>query len=452
MEQIKRVLNDSPVARWGILLLVGFILAANYYFYDAFSTLKDLLTREFNFTNTQYGLFVSFYSVPNTFLLMAVIGGMILDKLGIRRTGFMFIFFMAFGAMLTAYGASTYYGQGGVGYGLMSSIIPKYSSELKMMLLGRFFYGLGAETSIVVMSKILVKWFRGKDLALAFGIKVGFGRLGTFLALNLSPKLAREGATLDTAVWFAGVLVCIGLLVFIIYMLLDLKLDRQVRQQKLLGEDEKFSIRDVLGILTNRAYLYIMLLCVTFYAAVFPFVAYAPDFFLNRFGMSLTESGKITSLLPLGTMLFTPLFGFLIDRRGRSASAMILGASVLVVVYLVFALTSLKPHFFMILLGVSFSLVPAAMWPSMVRLVREKEIGTAYGLMYSVQNLGLWGIPILAGMILDRTNPGSPEVLNYTPAILLFAGLAFLGLLSGILLKSEDRRRHFGVELPLNKG
>ena len=132
MEKLKKALNDSPVARWGILLLVGLILAVNYYFYDAFSTLKDLLTREFSFTNTQYGLFVSYYSIPNTFLLMAVIGGMILDKLGIRRTGFMFIFFMAFGAILTAYGASTYYGEGGAGYNFMSSIIPKYSPELKM--------------------------------------------------------------------------------------------------------------------------------------------------------------------------------------------------------------------------------------------------------------------------------------------------------------------------------
>jgi len=451
MEKLKKALNDSPFARWGILLLVGLILAANYYFYDAFSTLKDLLTKEFSFTNTQYGLFVSFYSVPNTFLLMAVIGGMILDKLGIRRTGFMFIFFMAFGAMLTAYGASTYYGNGGAGYGFMSSILPKYTPELKMMLAGRFFYGLGAETSIVVLSKILVKWFKGKDLALAFGLKVGFGRLGTFLALNLSPKLANDGATLDTAVWFAGVLVCIGLLAFIIYMLFDLKLDRQIQEEASSEKEDKFAMKDILGIITNRAYLYIMLLCVTFYAAVFPFVAYAPDFFLNKFGMTLSESGRITSLLPLGTMFFTPLFGFLIDRKGRSASAMILGALVLVVVHLVFALTPLKPHFFMILLGVSFSLVPAAMWPSMVRLVREKEIGTAYGLMYSVQNLGLWGIPILAGMILDNTNPGNPEVLNYTPTILMFAGLSFLGLLSGILLKWEDGRRKFGVELPLNK-
>lgn len=433
------------------MLLVGFILSVNYYFYDAFSTLKDLLTREFHFTNTQYGLFVSFYSIPNTFLLMAVIGGMILDRLGIRRTGFMFIFFMAFGAILTSYGASSYYGQGGAGYGFMSSIIPRYSPELKMMLLGRFFYGLGAETSIVVISKVLVKWFKGKDLALAFGLKVGFGRLGTFLALRLSPRLAQEGAALDTAVWFAGVLVCMGLLAFVIYMLFDLKLDRQVRRARLPGEDEKFSVRDILGIIGNRAYIYILLICVTFYSAVFPFVAYAPDFFLNKFGMSLTESGNITSLLPLGTMLFTPLFGFLVDRKGRAASAMILGSLVLLVVHFTFALTPLQPQFFMILLGVSFSLVPAAMWPSMVKLVRDKEIGTAYGLMYSVQNLGLWGFPVLAGMILDATNPGNPDVLDYTPTILMFAGLGLFGLLFGVLLKLEDRRRHFGVELPLNR-
>jgi MFS family permease len=452
MEKIKKALHESPYARWGILLLVGLILSVNYYFYDAFSTLKDLLMREFNFTNTHYGLFVSFYSIPNTFLLMAVIGGMILDKLGIRRTGFMFIFFMAFGAMLTAYGASSAYGDGGPGYSFMSSFWPNYSPELKMMLLGRFFYGLGAETSIVVVSKILVKWFKGKDLALAFGLKVGFGRLGTFAALQVSPVLAQDGAGLNTAVWFAGVLVCMGLLAFIIYMLFDLRLDREIRQEvSLLYEDERFAVKDIVGIITNRAYIWILLLCVTFYSAVFPFVAYAPDFFLHKFSMTAVQSGRITSLLPLGTMLFTPLFGLLVDRKGRSATAMIIGASILLTVHLVFALTLLKPYIFMVLLGIAFSLVPAAMWPSMVKLVRDKEIGTAYGLMYSVQNLGLWGFPILAGLILDHTNPGNPEVLNYTPTILMFAGLGLLGLFFGMMLKWEDKKHNFGIELPLNK-
>ncbi len=451
MEKARRLLSNSPYARWGILILVGIILSVNYYFYDAFSSLKSLLTKEFGFSNTQYGLFVSFYAVPNTFLLMAVLGGMILDKLGIRRTGFMFIFFMAFGAVLTAYGASDLYRSGGIGHPMMNSFLPKYSPELKMMLAGRFFYGLGAETSIVVVSKILVKWFKGRDLALAFGLKVGFGRLGTFLALRISPTLAQEGAQLTTAIWFASILVCIGLLAFVIYMLFDLKIDREIKQTEPADKAEKFAIRDILGIIKNPAYIYILLLCVTFYSAVFPFVAYAPDFFYHKFGISTLESGKITSLLPLGTMLFTPLFGFLVDRKGRSATAMIIGAATLLFVHLIFALTPLKPHFFLVLLGVAFSLVPAAMWPSMVKLVKEKEIGTAYGLMYSVQNLGLWGVPILAGMVLDRTNPGTPDVLNYTPTMLMFAGLSLLGLLFALILKRENSKRNFGVELPLNK-
>lgn len=440
------------MARWGILILVGFILSVNYYFYDAFSTLKDLLREQFQFTNTHYGLFVSFYSIPNTFLLMAVIGGIILDRLGIRRTGFMFVFFMAFGAMLTAYGGSSAYQNGGLGYGIMSSFLPSYSPELKMMLLGRFFYGLGAETSIVVVSKILVKWFKGKDLALAFGLKVAFGRLGTFAALNLSPRLADGGVHLSTAMWVAAILVGTGLLAFIVYMLFDIKIDKQLQtEQELLKEDEKFKISDVLGLLGNRAYLYIALLCVTFYSAVFPFVAFAPDFFADKFGMSDVVSGQITSLLPLGTMIFTPLFGMFIDRRGKSATVMIYGSIVLLLVHLIFALTSFPPYAPMVLLGIAFSLVPAAMWPTMVRLVREKEIGTAYGLMYSIQNLGLWGFPLLAGIVLDATNPGNPEIANYTWTILMFATLGFFGLLFAFLLRREDRRKGFGVEQALNK-
>ena len=284
MNTIKKALNESPAMRWGILLLVGFVLSVNYYFYDAFSTLKDLLRAEFNFTNKDYGLFVSFYSVPNTFLLMAVIGGVILDKLGIRRTGFMFVFFMALGALLTAYGASDYYGSGGIGYGFMSSFLPNYSPELKMMLLGRFFFGLGAETSIVVVSKILVKWFKGKDLALAFGLKVGFGRLGTFAALKFTPRIAQEGANLTGAIWLAAILVCTGLLAFIIYILFDAKLDKQVQTNNEVqaSKSRPFSISDIIGLINNRAYLYIAILCVTFYSAVFPFLAYAPDFFSRQ--------------------------------------------------------------------------------------------------------------------------------------------------------------------------
>lgn len=450
MEKIRRKISESAAMRWGVLVLVGFVLSVNYYFYDAFSTLKDLLMSEFNYSNTDYGLFISFYSIPNTFLLMAVLGGIILDRFGIRRTGFLFVFFMALGAMLTAYGASDYYREGGLAHGLFSSFLQGYSPELKMMLLGRFFFGLGAETSIVVVSKILVKWFKGKDLALAFGLKVGFGRLGTFAALQLSPRLA-ESAQLSVAIWFAAVLVLMGLLVFIIYMLLDIRYDKEVVQSEEVQQKESFKFSDIGVILSNPAFIYIALLCVTFYSAVFPFLAYAPDLFLNKFGMTSVQSGEITSLLPLGTLLFTPLFGFLIDRHGKAATAMIFGSGILLLVHLNFAFTELAPHFPMILLGIAFSLVPAAMWPTMVRLVKENQIGTAYGIMYSIQNLGLFAFPILSGKLLDISNPGHPEVLNYTPTMLMFAALGLLGLIFAVLLKVEDKRKGFGVDLALNK-
>lgn len=452
MDQIKKALNEYAVARWGILLLVGFILSVNYYFYDAFSTLKDLLTKEFGFSGTQYGLFVAFYSIPNTFLLMAVVGGVVLDKLGIRRTGFIFVFFMAVGAFITAYGASKSYSNNGFGYETMQSFLPGYSPELKMMLLGRFFYGLGAETSIVVVSKILVKWFKGKDLALAFGLKVGFGRLGTFAALQLSPVIADGGAHLDTAIWLAAVLVGTGLLAMIIYILFDTKLNSQtVAASEEKSERDQFKISDILVIIGNKTFIYIALLCVTFYSAVFPFMAFAPDFFYHKFGMSYEQSGQIASLLPLGTLIFTPLFGFLIDKYGKAASAMIIGSLVLVVVHLGFAFTMIYPYVPMILLGISFSLIPAAMWPSLIKLVDYKQIGTAYGLMYSIQNLGLFAVPIAAGAILDASNPGDPSVLNYTSTMIMFVLLGILGFVFAILLKREDNKSGLGIDLPMNR-
>ena len=451
MEQVRKAMNDKPWLRWGVLFLTGFVLSVNYYFYDAFSTLKDLLVKEFGFTNTDYGLFVSFYSIPNTFLFMAVIGGIILDKVGIRKTGFTFVFFMAFGAVLTAYGATDYYREGGVGYGIMSSFWTGYSPELKMMLLGRFFYGLGAETSIVVVSKILVKWFKGRDLALAFGLKVGFGRLGTALALNLSPIIADGGAKLSTAIWFAAVLVLAGLLAFMVYMLMDLKLDRQLALVEEKKIAEKFQFRDIIKLLTNPAYVLIALLCVTFYSAVFPFNAFAPDLLLHKFGMSEVESGRFTSLMPIATLIFTPIFGLFIDKRGRAATLMIFGSLALLLVHLSFAYTYIPPFIPMILLGIAFSLIPATMWPSMVKLVDDKIIGTAYGLMYSIQNLGLFLFPILAGIILDVSNPDNPETLDYTATMTMFVILSAFGLLFAIMLKNQDSKHGFGVELPLNQ-
>ncbi|MBN3035859.1 MAG: MFS transporter [Bacteroidales bacterium] len=456
MEHIRRSLRDNPWTRWSILVLVAFVQAANYYFYDALSPLKRFLEEHFAFTNTDFGLFVSAYSIPNIFLLMCIWGGIILDRLGIRRTGFLFVLLMAAGAMVTAYGSSTFYVNGGPGYSLMGSFLPAYSPELKMMLLGRFLFGLGAETSIVVISKIIVKWFKGKELAMAFGFKIGIARSGSWAAFYFSPTLANALPHWSWAIWLAALLLIMALLAFLIYTMADARIDRQQLQGNLITQKDRFRMQDMVQLVTNRSFIFVTLLCMTFYSAVFPFQSFAPDFFLNRFGFTPEMSGKIASLLSVGTAIFTPLAGMFIDRKGRSATVMVAGSLMILGIHLCFAWTFVSPYILMILLGIAFSMVPAAMWPSVAKIVDEKRIGTAYGTMFAIQNLGLWAFPLLIGIVLDGTNPGiTPAMVasgsasyDYTWAILMLAGLGLLGLLFAILLKREDRKSGYRLELP----
>lgn len=456
--QINKTLKDKTYFRWGILLLIAFVQAANYYFYDAISPLKRDLENSFNFTNSDFGLFIAAYSIPNVFLLMCIWGGIILDKLGIRRTGFLFVFMMVGGALVTAYGASVFYSDGGFGYHFMDSFLPGYSPQLKMMLLGRFLFGLGAETSIVVVSKIIVKWFKGKELAMAFGFKIGIARTGSWAALYYSKDIAESSAVWSNAIWFAAMLLCIALLAFLVYTIFDFKLDKQTKSTRLLSQDEVFNFSDLVKLLSNRSFIFITLLCLTFYSAVFPFQSFSPDFILNKYGLSQAVSGKIASLLSVGTIFFTPLVGIFVDKIGKSASLMIFGSFLIVLVHMAFALTMIPPVPLLIILGLAFSLVPAAMWPSVAKIVDEKGIGTAFGTMFAIQNLGLWAFPILIGTVLDSTNPGvSPEdvstglaTYNYTYAILMLAVLGVLGLIFAFLLKREDMKSGYGIDLPSN--
>ena len=457
MEKIKRTLRDSAKARWTMMIIVSFLMAANYYFYDVLSPLKTILQDHLNFSSQDFGIVAGFYAFPNTFLLMAILGGIILDKIGIRPTGLVFAVFMLIGAALTAYGASDIYRNNGLGYSFMNSFWMSYSPELKMMSLGMLIFGLGAETSIVVASKILVKWFKGYEIALAFALQLGIARLGTALAFNVSPRLVLDDFW-TFPIWFAVMLLLIGFLVFLIYIMFDVKIDRQTKSNvSLIDKDEEFHISDLKKLFTNSSFLYIAALCVTFYAGVFPFLKYAPDFFFHKFGLSTEASGDIASLLPYGTVLFTPLFGWFVDKRGKSATLMIYGSLLLIMVHLLFGLTNFNVYILMIILGIAFSLVPAAMWPSVAKIVPEHRIGTAYGAMFSMQNLGLFAVPILAGYILDTTNPGITNEmiqqgsrLYYTPTILMFAGFGVLGLFFALMLKRNDKTSGFGLELPSN--
>ncbi len=476
--------DANKILRWVVLILVSIVIAANYYVFDAMSSIKAVIQENLGFTNTEYGIIVSFYSFPNTFFLMAVLGGIILDKWGIRKTGFMFVTFCVLGALLTAYGASKSYQESEFLYNFMGSFLKDYTPELKMMSLGRLLFGLGAEASIVVVNKVMVKWFRGKELATAFAVNIAIARIGTAAALILSPVLIGSEFGWSNALWIAAILMAIGLLFFIIYMFFDKKQDKFVSDNDFKEPEEEFEWKDILGLFKNRSYIYVILLCVTFYSGVFPFLAYAPDLLYNKFGLNLADSafmkwfvglwegvfgglnktqesliisGFVTSLIPIGTVFFTPLFGAYVDKKGKRASLMVLGSFLLIIVHLTLSLTRITPYLPMFILGIAFSLIPAAMWPAVALIIKEKSLGTAYGMMASLQNLGLWAFPILAGRILDITNPNVTEALiksgeasyDYTYTVLMFAALGIVGLLFSFLLMKEDKStRSFDLEAP----
>lgn len=452
MNQEPRSLSDSTPLRWTVLLITSFAMAANYYFYDAINPMKAVLTEHLGWTSENYGFFVFAYSFPNAILLMAVFGGIILDKFGIRLTGTLFYLSMVFGSLLTYYGSSDYFNSGGLGYQFMNSFLTDYSPSLKMMSLGFLFFGLGAETTCVVVSKVVVKWFKGKELALALGINIAIARLGSGAAMFISPRLIEPDWT--QPIWVGASLMMIGLVAFLVYTFFDSRYDKHARHEETGEPEEPFRISDIWGILKNPAYIFIALLCVTFYSAVFPFLKYAPDLMVNKYGVDVKLSGDIPSILPFGTILFTPLFGWIADKKGKLATLMIIGSFLLIVVHLLFALTSISPFIPMFILGIAFSLVPAAMWPSLARIVEQRRLGTAYGLTFTIQNVGLGGFGWLIGYVLDASNPGvaatkaagGTAIFDYTYPLLMLACLGAIGLIFAFLLKRADKVGGFGLE------
>jgi MFS family permease len=430
-------------------------MAANYFFYDALSPLKDQIQTNLGFTNQQYGFLQSTYSFSNVFLFMAVIGGVLLDKLGIRFTGTGFTFFMALGALLTFYGASDTFRNGGLGYNLLGSFLTSYSPEFKLMTFGYFLFGLGAETSIVVITTIVVKWFKGKELALALGINLAVARIGQAMAFFFSANLSTRDFWYRP-IFLAACLLSTAFLFFVFYSLIDLKLDRQIKYKLEVDESEKFRISDILKIIKIPSFIYITLLCVTFYSAFFPFLKYATDLLHNKFSLTTSYAGRLTSIPIFFTVLFTPFFGWIADNKGKSASMMIYSSILLILAHMTLTFTQVNPVIPMALLGISFSLIPAAMWPAVAKIINQKRLGTAYGIMFSVQNFGLWLFPILIGFILDRTNPGITAKMveegmaryNYTYAILMLGIIGIVGVVFALLLKHEDKTSGFGLELP----
>lgn len=453
-EKIAKALNESAKYRWGILLLVSFSIATNYYFYDVLSPIQEEIIKLLG-SATLYGSIISAYSIPNTFLFMAVLGGIICDKLGIKITGTLFFLSMVIGSFLTYYGTTDYFNKGGIGYDLFNSFLTQYPPAFKMMALGFFFFGLGAETSCVVIAKIVVKWFKGYELATALGINVGIARVASSATFSLGAYLAEPAWNKPVA--FGAIIMLSGFVAFIIYLFFDIAYDKSTGQKVSVDTDEEpFRFKDVGKLLATPSYLFIALLCVTFYSAVFPFNKFAVDLMQNKFSMTKQLAGLIVSVLPLAQAVITPLFGWVCDYKGKSASLMILGSLLLISGHTILSLTQFPPWIALTLLGIAFSLVPAAMWPALAKIVDIKRLGTAYGLTFSIQNLGLFFTPMLIGYVLDASNPGvslakqagKNAIYNYTNPILMLAFYGFLGLIFAFLLKREDKTSGFALELP----
>ncbi len=444
-EKIHQTLRDSKAARWTALAVVAFTMLCGYFLTDVMAPLKPMLEEELLWTSTDYGLFTSAYGWFNVFLLMLIFGGIILDKMGVRFTGLGACILMVIGC--------------GIKYGAISGLFPLEGTvivgmkgQVAVAALGYAIFGVGVETAGITVSKIIVKWFKGYEMALAMGLEMATARLGTMLAMSVTVPFARLTGSLSAPVLLCLIMLCIGLISFCVYTVMDKKLEASIGKDE-ASADDGFRLSDIVLIVRNKGFWLIALLCVLFYSAVFPFLKYATDLMVNKYDVGQELAGIIPSLLPLGTLFLTPFFGNLYDRKGKGATIMLIGALMLIGVHVLFALPILNYWWFativMIVLGIAFSLVPSAMWPSVPKIIPEKQLGTAYALIFWVQNWGLMGVPALIGWVLDRYcklgGEGQPAY-DYTLPMVIFACFGVLALIVAVMLKAEDKKKGYGLE------
>ena len=461
-ETIRHTLKESKVARWTALGLVAFTMLAAYFFVDMMAPLQSLLEKKYAWQPDTYGFFSGSEYMLNVFGFL-IISGIILDKMGIRFTGMTAASTMLIGGLIKYYGLTDYFNNGGFGYDFFNSFWLSMPASAKVASVGYAIFGIGVEMAGITISKTIVKWFKGKELALAMGMEMATARLGASVAFFFSSVIAGAGKPGEDpikSIWFGLGLLSIGFLTFLTYVFMDAKLDKQVSEHKDEEPAEEFRLSDLGKILTNRGFLLISLLCVLFYCGVFPFLKYAVNMMQNRLGISNLAAGYISGLLPVGTIILTPIIGNYLDRKGKGASMMIYGAVLLTIAHLTFALAPLNMTLAIIsimVLGVAFSLVPASMWPSVPKIVEDRYLGSAYALVFWIQNIGLWFIPWLIGVVLVKVNPGVAERIqagdtsityNYTVPMLIFSALGVAAILLGYLLKREDKRKGYGLELP----
>jgi predicted MFS family arabinose efflux permease len=371
---------------------------------------------------------------------MLFFGGLILDKFGIRFTGVMAASLMVIGALIKYYGISTDFGSETFDIHFLNFSLPMSAAVAS---LGFAIFGVGCEICGITVSKIITKWFTGHELALAMGLQVALARLGTAAALGGSLPVAKALQGVNKPILLGLVLLIIGLLSFIVYTVMDKKLDYSSKQIEKESDDEGFHFSDLKYIFTNPGFWLITLLCLLFYSGVFPFLKFATKLMVANYGVSEEWAGMIPGLIPMGTIILTPLFGSIYDKIGKGATLMLIGSIMLTCVHVIFAIHILPYGWFavivMLILGVAFSLVPSAMWPSVPKIIPMKLLGSAYAIIFYIQNIGLSLVPMLIG----KTNGSDP---SYTTSMTIFSGFGVCAIIIAFALLLIDKKKGYGLQ------
>ena len=444
--------TDSPVRRWTVLVIVAFAMMMGYVFWDIVSPLSTTLKLPIAeggmaWTAKEYGFYAGSYSIFNIFLLMLFLGGIILDRFGIRFTGLLATGMMLGGAVVNWWALehiapTTYVNMPVTLFGLIPDTM---KTQVLVSAIGFGLFGVGCDITGITVSKVVTKWFTGHELASAMGIQVAMARLGTASAISLSPVIAQSFG-LSAPLLAGALLLLAGFVMFIVYTFMD----RQVDTVTVSKSQSTMRLPSyVATLLKNPGFWLIVLLCVLFYSSLRPFLKFATDVLINKYGVDPVTSGWIVSLLPYGTIVLTPLFGSIYDRIGHGALLMLIGCALVFGCHVLLALPMVNQTWVavgvMIMLGVAFSLVPSAMWPSVPKLVPIEVLGTSYSIIYYVQNIGLMLVPMLIGNIIDQHTAANGHV-DFTAPMSVFALFALAATLTAAILLVVDLRKNYGLE------
>lgn len=472
MTNVQKLMNDSFVARWAALILIALMMFFGYMFVDVMSPLQTMLETQRGWTPDVFGTYAASEYILNVcgFLILA---GIILDKCGVRFTGTLSASLMVIGASIKFIGISDWF-QTTNFCAWLNTWWTALPASAKLSCLGFMIFGSGCEMAGITVSKAIAKWFKGKEMALAMGIEMAIARLGVFAVFSISPLIANShfwqnicGTPVVAPVAFCTVLLLIGLINFLAFRVMDSKFDKQLGAMSTGEPEEEFKIGDLGKIFGSRMFWIVALLCVLYYSAIFPFQRYATNFLESTLNIPTETAANLFHWFPILAMVLTPFLGSFIDYKGKGASMLLYGSLIMIICHLSFAF--LLPAYpkqwlallIIVVLGVSFSLVPASLWPSVPKIIDKQILGSAYALIFWIQNIGLCFVPKIIGNVLNAVNPGVAEArqaaeqahqalpaYNYTVPMIIFASFGVAAFILSFWLKAEDKRKKYGLELP----